>query len=203
MRVFGVVVVTLVILTLVLGVAVLSAQNDEPQPRAGDNLSTAKKADGGSSDVKVKALEEKLLKLKVENSKLRKELDDLKKNYYLLKKNPSYKEVKRFLILDSTDIPTHEKRLCYHYALQMLANATEHGLYASPVVLIFPNAGHMLVGFNTSDRGIIYVDPAYDFEVNITLGEDYFRENGLKSKYSGVVIDYATTWDWYPKKKYR
>ncbi|RLF78873.1 hypothetical protein DRN38_06670 [Thermococci archaeon] len=144
----------------------------------------------------------KLLHAQEELNQTKTELKELKRDYYILKKHPTFAEVKRFVEADSTitEFIRDHDAVCYHYALAMQRHAIEHGLFASIVVIRFKEHwGHAIVAFNTSDRGIVYVEPQCKLFVNITLGKDYFKGNGLKSILSGTMKDYAHFWDYKPK----
>ena len=185
---------SIILLLLLAGLVglVCSGENEEKEQELAKTL-----AELNATKAELERVKIQLNQTLAELNEAKARIEVLKRDYYLLRKNITFKDVRRFLWRDDTDV--HGKGLCYHRAIRMWHNAVEDGLFASPVVLTFPGAGHMIIAFNTTDKGIVYVDPELDVFVNVTLGRDYFEENELCSRYSGVVRDYAHFWDYEPK----
>jgi hypothetical protein len=104
----------------------------------------------------------------------------------ILEKNPTYDEVLKFIVEDKTDSKSYKPREyeCTNFALDVCNNAMNKGLFCSPVVIRFRHFGHVIVAFNTSDKGMIYYDPQSDLEVTLKTGKYYFRENDLPFSYN-------------------
>lgn len=48
----------------------------------------------------------------------------------------------------------------------------------------YPNtAGHAIIGFKTTDKGLIYCEPQYDVSVNLEIGEPFYQCMGEKIEF--------------------
>jgi len=95
--------------------------------------------------------------------------------------DPTYNEVASFIASDTTDeIPFDFDTFdCENYVLEINNNAEDQGIRCSMVVMYFDGSdtGHAIVGFNTVDRGMVYVEPQTDDWVeNLEIGNDYWTE---------------------------
>lgn len=106
------------------------------------------------------------------------ELNTLKSGNRYLLHDPTYNESKTFIANDTTDLNEYEKDVyfCSHFARDVINNATELGINCALVLLYFNNSGHAIIGFNTTDSGMIYIEPQNDNEYEVILGQN-FSEN--------------------------
>jgi len=109
------------------------------------------------------------------------ELDNLKSgnNYDL--HDPTYNEVVSFIAQDKTNEEEYIEDVfdCEQFAQQVNTNAENIGIRCAYVVIYFDgtNAGHGIVGFNTVDRGMVYIEPQSDEWVeNLTVGNDFWTD---------------------------
>lgn len=75
--------------------------------------------------------------------------------------DPSYQQLINFIMVDDTDqIPYHNGSfVCVDYAVRVHDNAENAGIRAGVVSLDFSDGqGHSINVFNTTDRGIVYID---------------------------------------------
>lgn len=97
---------------------------------------------------------------------------------------PTYAEVLEFLAGDHTDLNTHRDAYdCTEFTNELIANARDKGIFACATELSFlDERGHMLVAFNTIDRGIIYIEPQTDdiMTKDFSPGEIYWTNKVLK-----------------------
>ena len=98
----------------------------------------------------------------------------------LLLMNPTITQVESFLRKDNIDKNNYSsvKYDCTQFSIDTVKNAIESGLYACLVDITSENktkkrSGHAIIAFNTSDFGIIYVEPQNDGMVNLNLGVNY------------------------------
>lgn len=87
-------------------------------------------------------------------------------------RNPSFAELIDFLAADKTnEIPySVPDFMCHHYSLTLRENANKQGLRCAFVEVAYVpveggvgvNYAHAIVAFNTTDRGIIYIEPQND-----------------------------------------
>ena len=89
--------------------------------------------------------------------------------------NPTFQEMTDFLEADTTN--EHEyiigEYVCYDFTADLNNAAEAAGLRAAYVRLRTYNWAHAIVAFDTTDRGIIYIEPQSDKMVDIELGEPY------------------------------
>jgi hypothetical protein len=119
-----------------------------------------------------KALENKLkdLELEVENLNSKLKAKSLT--------NPTLAELKKFLIEDNTDKLEYINNsfVCLDFANTFVKNFMREGYYSCEATLIFDGGemSHAIVAVNTTDRGLIYVEPQTDQIIyNINIGDNY------------------------------
>ncbi|AKB54927.1 MULTISPECIES: hypothetical protein [Methanosarcina] len=128
-------------------------------------------------------------------------------------KNPTYQEVLNFLQTDQTDKCNYvlDKFVCADFAEQVQNNAEIAGYNCAYVDISFTdNAGHACNAFNTTDRGLIFIDCTNSLEgggpyngdciVNIVKGSIYkpqylFNSGGWYNLPMGTVKSYTVYWD--------
>lgn len=112
-------------------------------------------------------------RLKESNS----ELDKLRSGNRYEMHDPTYIEVKDFIRQDKTEkIPYDDETfICADYASVVNNNAEDIGMRCCYIALNFEEDGHSLVGFNTIDKGMIFIEPQSDEWVkNLEVGNDYW-----------------------------
>ena len=93
--------------------------------------------------------------------------------------DPTYSEVKSFIKSDKTN---HNEIIegvyvCRHFSQDVNNNAEKKGIRCAYVKIQFTSSyEHACVGFQTSDKGMVYYEPMYDWEVNMEKGKNYFSE---------------------------
>jgi hypothetical protein len=97
--------------------------------------------------------------------------------YYM--HDPTFSEVEEFISQDTTNEfeYVNDTFTCKNYAQVVNNNAEELGIRCAYVVLMFKNGSHAIVGFNTTDRGMIYIEPQEDDLILILeIGKQYWTE---------------------------
>jgi len=85
---------------------------------------------------------------------------------------PSHKQVLAFLDIDDTD--ELQGVNCIVFTQRLLQNAHEAGWLCYPVILNFTEGGsHVLVAFDTVDKGDVFIEPQTDEEVEVEVGKEY------------------------------
>ena len=99
-------------------------------------------------------------------------------------KDPTYKEMKDFLAEDKTDSMPYQidAQTCTDFSAEVNNNAEEAGIRCAAVYIIYPKTGHTIVAFNTTDKGLIFIEPQFDDEVTLIIGESYAAINNYKSQ---------------------
>lgn len=109
------------------------------------------------------------------------ELEQLKSGGRYELHDPAYSELAAFIAEDETDKNTYDSDTfnCQHFTQTVNDNAESQGIRCAVVVIYFEetNTGHMIVGFNTTDQGMVYVEPQSDEWVeNFVVGNEYWTD---------------------------
>ena len=95
-------------------------------------------------------------------------------------RNPTFDEAVSFIAADTTDtkIFSDTDFMCNDFASEIKKNAFKSGylcfwVYVEVTYYTIP-AGHAVVAFNTTDRGMIYIEPQTDRIVNLQVGQPYW-----------------------------
>jgi hypothetical protein len=92
--------------------------------------------------------------------------------------DPTYLEVVRFIREDNTDEHEYveENYVCTDFVADFKRNAMERGIRCIAVSLKFPETGHMIVAFETIDKGLVYVEPQHDIIIEeLEIGQEYWN----------------------------
>jgi len=93
-------------------------------------------------------------------------------------KNPTFQEVRDFILEDPTSrnqfvLNQYE---CRHFATEVNNNAEAAGLRCAVVLLCYKKGQHAIVAFDTTDRGMIYIEPQTDAAIQPEVGSKYQGE---------------------------
>ncbi|MCW4035026.1 MAG: Yae1 family protein, partial [Candidatus Bathyarchaeota archaeon] len=112
-------------------------------------------------------------------------IEDLAENGYYLR-DPTYQEAMTFIQADKTDLnPYTPTYVCYDFTADFNKNAAEQGYRCGFVYIEYATSAHAIACFNTTDQGLIYVEPQNDHIVNIAIGQAYL---GM------VIVDMGIIW---------
>jgi hypothetical protein len=125
-------------------------------------------------------------------------------------KNPTYAELISFMKSDNTDklLYKYDSFTCGDFAERLHNNAEKAGYKAAWVPIDFTenNLGHCCNAFQTTDKGLIYVDCTgtpdgadnHDTVVSLKVGQSYIPQSITNSNYHfysmGTVKDFKTYW---------
>lgn len=113
-------------------------------------------------------------------------------------RNPMYSELMRFLAEDRTDSNEYVEGVyvCSDFAAEVNNNAESAGFRAAFVIIDFPGErGHVVVAFETVDRGLVFIEPQFDDEVQLSLGISYSQANGyLEPAYNDIITQFVVVW---------
>lgn len=90
-------------------------------------------------------------------------------------KNQTFKEVRDFILKD----PTNRNKFilnqyeCRHFATQVNNNAQTAGLRCAFVLICYDRGQHAVVAFDTTDRGLVYIEPQTDAAIHPQVGGKY------------------------------
>jgi hypothetical protein len=112
-------------------------------------------------------------------------------------RDPSYQEMLNFLNLDKTDENQYDANdyNCYDFTRDLCNNASAAGIRIGDVYLEFLDSAHALVCFNTTDRGLVFVEPQTDQPVTLEIGQPYFDRTRFKTpEYDDTIVSYGIIW---------
>jgi hypothetical protein len=119
-------------------------------------------------------------------------------------KDPTWAEVIDFLAKDKTDEKPYNLAIyvCSHFTKDVCNNAEAAGIRCAAVELRFVNGqGHVIVAFNTIDRGLVYFEPQSDEQALPAIGKQYYTtiipKTGyyyLPPAYDDTIQDMVVIW---------
>jgi hypothetical protein len=112
--------------------------------------------------------------------------------------DPTYQEVMDFLETDDSNDTPYSKNdhICTDYTTEVNNNAEKLGLRCASVYIIYPDTGHSIVGFDTTDQGMIFIEPQFDKEVTLPVGKSYSTSNGFlqPDDIDDTIVRYLIMW---------
>ena len=89
-------------------------------------------------------------------------------------RDPTYAEAIAFIDSDRTDENEYtDDYVCYDFTADFDSNAFQMGYRCGFVYIEFPDSAHAIACFNTTDRGLIYIEPQNDEIVDVAVGRLY------------------------------
>lgn len=119
----------------------------------------------------VESLEDELSNLQVNYARLT-------TGYGYVLMDPSYQEMQDFLTQDMTSEREYVagEYVCVDFAADVKANAARQGIRCAYVVIEYRGeSGHAIIAFDTTDEGIVFIEPQFDWEVEPEIGERYYQ----------------------------
>ena len=119
----------------------------------------------------VESLEAELLNLQANYQRLT-------TGYGYVLRDPSYQEMKDFLGRDKTSEREYlvSEYDCVNFAADVKANAAEEEIRCAYVVIEYRGGtGHVIVAFDTTDEGLVFIEPQFDWEVELEIGKRYYQ----------------------------
>lgn len=153
-----------------------------------DDLEAAQ-AELNASNELIESLEDALSNLQVNYARLT-------TGYGYVLRDPSYQEMEDFLKQDETSEREYleNEYICVDFAADVKANAAEEGIRCAYVVIEYLGlTGHAIVAFDTTDEGLVYIEPQFDWEVEPEIGQRYYQCVVPPPGHSMVEPDYDDT----------
>jgi hypothetical protein len=89
-------------------------------------------------------------------------------------RDPTYQEALEFVRSDQTDGNEYNQTYtCFDFASDFVSDALREGYRCAYVIIEFPEAEHAIVAFDTSDKGLVFVEPQNDELVTLAVGQTY------------------------------
>jgi hypothetical protein len=111
-------------------------------------------------------------------------------------RDPTYAEVMAFLNEDRTDKNEYDRDTydCSHFTRDVSDNAEKRGFRSAAVLIDFVENAHVIVAFNTVDRGMVYIEPQFDDEVKVEMGRSYSQLNNYQTAGNDTVTNIVIIW---------
>jgi hypothetical protein len=101
-------------------------------------------------------------------------------------RDPTYDEAIAFIDSDRTDENEYtDDYVCYDFTADFNANAFQMGYRCGFVYMEFHDGAHAIACFNTTDRGLIYIEPQTDEIVVVAVGRVYI---------GGIIVKMGIIW---------
>ena len=115
--------------------------------------------------------------------------------YAYVLNDPTYAEMQSFIAADNTDLRKYNADTynCQNYSADVITNAAKQKIRCAFVSIDYTNSGHAIVAFNTTDRGLVYIEPQSDKEVKLSVGGHYYQEIITKPGYYYPTPSYDDT----------
>ena len=143
-----------------------------------DDELQAMQAELATVEIELNASKDRVESLEDTLSSLQVNYDRLTAGYGYVLRDPSYQEMKAFLKQDETSEQEYLRNeyICVDFAANVKANAAEEGIRCAYVVIEYLGiTGHAIVAFDTTDRGLVYVEPQFDWDVEPEIGRRYYE----------------------------
>ena len=114
-------------------------------------------------------------------------------------RNPTYSELNDFLAQDKTDSNEYVsgRYVCFEFATELNNNAEANGIRAAYVRIRFNEWAHAVVAFDTVDRGLIFIEPQSDREVELNIDKPYSWLTAgadITTRLDAVVLEVQFIW---------
>ena len=111
-------------------------------------------------------------------------------------RDPTYQEALQFIALDQTNKNEYsETYTCFHFTADFEKNAFEARYRCGFVYIEFPDGAHAIVCFNTTDHGLIFIEPQDDKIVTVNIGYPYWdRAIYEPPDYNDTVVSLMIIW---------
>lgn len=110
----------------------------------------------------------------------------------------SYGDLMTFLRMDKTDEHDYDidEYNCYDFSRDVCNNAFDNGIHCGFVYMEFIEGGHAIVAFNTTDQGLVYIDPQYDDEISPPeVGKEFYVPAGYeKPTFNDTILRMGIIW---------
>jgi hypothetical protein len=121
-------------------------------------------------------------------------VDDVAETGYVLR-DPTYAEAINFIAADNTDTNAYtDTYQCRHFAADVVNNAFDAGYASGYVYVGFHDGAHAIVCFNTTDSGLIFIEPQDDAVVQVVVGQPYWDRTHYHPSYDDTVVEYLIIW---------
>ena len=111
-------------------------------------------------------------------------------------RDPSYQEMLTFVHTDKTNEHPYINGtyICWQFSADFINNAFNAGYRTGLVYIALAGGAHSIVAFNTTDRGLIFVEPQDDSVVTLQVGTHYFDRSKYVVDYDDTIVSFEIMW---------
>ena len=129
-----------------------------------------------ATEIALEAAGEQTVSVEIALENLEVNYDRLLRGHDYASSDPTYDMVMDFLADDRTNSKHYDATdyNCTDYSADVKANAADEGIRCAYVTIRFvEEKGHSIVAFDTTDEGLIFIEPQTDDEVDLREGRRY------------------------------
>ena len=90
--------------------------------------------------------------------------------------DPSFDEMIAFLNSNKVNWQGYRENYdCLQFACDLQRESFEQGIRSAVVLIDFSTNGHVIVAFETTDKGLIYIEPQSDLPIRFEIGAKYWK----------------------------
>lgn len=110
--------------------------------------------------------------------------------------DPTYQQMSNFMATDV--VHNHQYTttyVCWNFCNDYINEAFKAGWRCGFVYIDFADSAHGAVCFNTTDRGLMFVEPQSDTTVKVAIGLSYWSSNGYQPvTYNDTIVNFGIIW---------
>lgn len=129
-------------------------------------------------EIELNASEEHVESLEAELFNWQVNYERLTTGYGYVLRDPSYQEMRSFLARDKTSEREYVENeyVCVDFAADVKANAAKEEIRCAYVVIEYRGGtGHSIIAFDTTNQGLVFIEPQFDWEVEPEIGKRYYQ----------------------------
>jgi hypothetical protein len=110
--------------------------------------------------------------------------------------DPTHQQMLSFMATDTVHNSVYSSTyVCWNFCNDYINEAFRAGWGCGFVYIAFPDSAHGVVCFNTTDRGILFVEPQSNVIVKVANGYSYWSSNGFTpATYNDTIVDFGIIW---------
>jgi hypothetical protein len=171
----------------------LTSTRDTLSSTQNDLKSTQNQVTGLQSSIT--GLQSDLTTVRAQVDELQTNLNRLTSSYSYVASDPTFASMQTFLAADTTDSKPYVNGsyVCWNFASDVIADAAKQHIRCGFVYVEFPTSAHAVVAFDTTDKGIVYIEPQSDEVVQLKVGVRYYQSIIPKPGYHYAQPSYDDT----------
>lgn len=110
--------------------------------------------------------------------------------------DPTNQQMLSFMATDTVHNSVYSSTyVCWNFCNDYINEAFKAGWRCGFVYIAFPTAAHSAVCFNTTDKGIVFVEPQSNGIVKVAIGLSYWSGNGYQPvTYNDTIVSFGIIW---------